>query len=60
MTDKHHWLLNEMRVLESYLNSANSDLINTTIQVRFFYENKAKLEQEFIDDVKNYLNLPLS
>ena len=53
MTDKHHWLLNEMRVLESYLNSANSDLINTTIQVRFFYENKAKLEQEFIDDVKN-------
>lgn len=60
MTDKHHWLLNEMRVLESYLNSANSDLINTTIQVRFFYENKTKLEQEFIDDVKNYLNLPLS
>ena len=60
MTDKHHWLLNERRVLESYLNSANSDLINTTIQVRFFYENKAKLEQEFIDDVKNYLNLPLS
>lgn len=60
MTDKHHWLLNEMRILESYLNSANSDLINTTIQVRFFYENKAKLEQEFIDDVKNYLNLPLS
>lgn len=49
-----------MRVLESYLNSANSDLINTTIQVRFFYENKAKLEQEFIDDVKNYLNLSLS
>lgn len=33
----------------SLLNSVNSDLITTTIHIRFFYDNKAKLEQEFKD-----------
>lgn len=33
----------------SLLNSVNSDLITTTIHIRFFYDDKAKLVQEFKD-----------
>lgn len=57
MTDKHGWLLEELNVLENYLNAVNSELIKTTIDVRFFFKNPSTVDLEFIDDVKKYLKL---
>lgn len=57
MTDKHGWLLEELYVLENYLNAVNSELIKTTIDVRFFFKNPSSFDLEFIDDVKKHLKL---
>ena len=57
MTDKHGWLLEELNVLENYLNAVNSELIKTTIDVRFFFKNPSSVDLEFIDDVKKHLKL---
>ena len=55
MSDKHKWLLSELGKLKHYLNSVNSDLIESDIVVRFFYENASTLDSEFYDDIKEYL-----
>lgn len=57
MTDKHEWLLEELCALQNYLNAVNSELIKTTIDVRFFYKSSSHVDQEFIDDIKKYLKL---
>lgn len=55
MSDKHRWLFSELGKLKHYLNSVNSKLIKSDIDVRFFFDNVHKLDSEFFDDVKNQL-----
>ncbi|MCM1140135.1 MAG: hypothetical protein NC453_16340 [Muribaculum sp.] len=55
MSDKHKWLFSELGKLKHYLNSVNSKLIKSDIDVRFFFDNVHKLDSEFFDDVKNHL-----
>lgn len=55
MSDRHWWLLSEFSKLNRYLSSVNSELIETDISVRFFYDNTRKLDAEFYDDVKSHL-----
>lgn len=55
MSDKHWWLFSELGKLKHYLNSVNSKLIKSNIDVRFFFDNCRKLDSEFFDDVKSHL-----
>ncbi|MCM1139781.1 MAG: hypothetical protein NC453_14535 [Muribaculum sp.] len=55
MSDRHKWLFSELGKLKHYLNSVNSKLIKSDIDVRFFFDNVHKLDPEFFDDVKNQL-----
>lgn len=57
MSNKHQWLFSEFGKLKHYLNSVNSKLIKSDIDVRFFFDNTHKLDAEFFDDVKSHLVL---
>ena len=55
MSDRHYWLFSELGKLKHYLNSVNSKLFQSDIDIRFFFDNCHKLDSEFFDDVKSHL-----
>ena len=55
MTKKHNWLFSEVAQLRNYLNSVNTDLIQTNFIVRFYMSGARKLDSEFYDDIKEYI-----
>lgn len=56
ITMKHEYLFSELHALLKYLNTVNSSLFRTAIEVNVHYENKRDLDSEFNDIVMNYIS----
>lgn len=56
MTKRHEWLFVEFARLSNYLNSVNSDLIDSSIHVRYIFKDVRDLDDEFRDDIIAYLS----
>ena len=55
VTDKHNWLINELKELNDYLNNVNNSLIRTSIKLNIKFRDDFNLDPLFLDKVCNQL-----
>jgi hypothetical protein len=52
---KHKWLIDELKELQKYLLSVNSNFVQTVIRFNLIYRDDRELDADLFDDVKEYL-----